>query len=69
MGMNRVRVHCSKCDKIFHWDFDETSELFQRICEKCGSEDIFYQEFEWEEKDETPLRLGERGCGTPNRFK
>ncbi|MBE3094314.1 MAG: hypothetical protein IMZ52_04725 [Actinobacteria bacterium] len=67
---DKVKVNCHACNKEYFIEFNEVHELFGRKCEKCGSDEIFYQEIIYEvEPDRTPVKTGERGCGTSGRFK
>jgi len=67
---DKVKVYCQTCEKEYIIPFNETSDLFGLKCKKCGSDDISYRDFIYEiEPDSTPLRMGERGCGTSGRFK
>ena len=67
--MNKVEVYCSDCNKKYVVNFKEISELYQKKCKYCKSDNIFYREFKFEEPiDKKQIKFGDRGCGTPNRF-
>jgi hypothetical protein len=67
---DKAIFHCESCDKTFTIEFNEVADLPGTICPKCKSDNIFIRDYIFEkEPDRTPIKLGDRGCGTPGRFK
>jgi len=68
--MDKVLFACEECDKKFEFPFKEISDLQDAKCEFCGNENVFIRKFIYEnEPDRTPIKTGDRGCGTSGRFK
>lgn len=68
--MDKVIFHCEECDTSTTIEYEEISDLVWVVCSKCGSDHIFIRKFNYKESpDKTPIKLGDRGCGTPGRFK
>lgn len=68
--MDEIKFYCFECEHIFIEEYNEIADLPALKCPKCKSNNIFCREFIYEkEVDRTPLKLGDRGCGTPGRFK
>jgi hypothetical protein len=68
--MDKVVFHCEDCNKPFTIEYDEIADLPGAICPKCKGDHIFIRKFVYnKEPDRTPIKLGDRGCGTPGRFK
>lgn len=68
--MDKVKLWCSECEHKFTFEYNEIADLLKAKCPKCKSDKLFCQEFKYEkEPDRTPIKLGDRGCGTPGRFK
>ncbi len=64
------KLYCSKCDKVFNFEFDTTHELHSKICPKCDSKDIFYQEFDFgDDYNCEHVKTGRGGCGGYKRHK
>lgn len=68
--MNKALFQCELCNNHFYIEFKEVADLPNSVCPKCGNDNIFITDYEFEEElDKEPLKLGTRGCGTPGRFK
>jgi DNA replicative helicase MCM subunit Mcm2 (Cdc46/Mcm family) len=68
--MDKVLFYCYECEHKFEVKYKEIADLPSTKCPKCKSENIFIQKFIYDkEPDRSPIKLGDRGCGTPGRFK
>jgi len=68
--MDKAVFVCSACGKEFTIEYNEIADLPSVVCPKCKSDWIFIERFIYDKKpDTTPIKTGDRGCGTPGRFK
>jgi DNA-directed RNA polymerase subunit RPC12/RpoP len=70
LGMDKAEFVCEDCNKKFIVHYKEIADLQGAKCKFCKSKDIFLRKIVYEkEPDRKPIQLGDRGCGTPGRFK
>lgn len=68
--IDKIEFVCDNCNKKFIVIYKEIADLQGLVCKFCKSDKLFIKEFIYEkEPDRTPIKLGDRGCGTPGRFK
>ena len=66
--MSKGKVWCKRCDEEGQdplSDFEaESTEDFPKVCPKCGSDEIFYQQIDWgKDHDCNGVKTGDGGCG------
>lgn len=44
----KAKIICENCDKEYLLEYKVISDLFDRKCPECNSDDIFYRELEIE---------------------
>lgn len=68
--IDKVNFTCEDCKRKFKVEYKEIADLQDLKCKFCKSKNIFITDFIYEKQpDRTPIKLGDRGCGTPGRFK
>jgi len=68
--MDKVIFRCSDCEHEFKFEYKEVADFPKVKCPKCKSNNLFITDYIYDtEPDRTPIKLGDRGCGTPGRFK
>jgi len=65
--MNKGKLWCKNCNdngdtKLIKFEF-ECLEDMPKVCPECGSDDIFYQDLEYENNEYIEIKLGSGGCG------
>ena len=61
--MYKGKSWCRNCEQLNDFEFESHDDL-PKVCMKCKSDDIFYQQIDWG-NDNPPvnLHLGNGGCG------
>lgn len=57
----KAEIWCDDCNKEITINFEQTHELFDMICPKCKSRNIWFREIE-SGGDKTLPKLGRGGC-------
>ena len=72
--MMKVTIWCTKCEKVYKWDHDDSNENYfhpwEVVCPECGEERIYFREIFDPDCDYTEeLEMGKGGCGGYRRHQ